>query len=189
MIFDCLRDKHCLKSGENIQVNMDSAPINDDFLILYAFIDVPGEKEIMLQFTGRNHPKGNNQMDQKDEIRIFPEFALCFVKKIHRHRSNRPTICKFPSITDFQRFENRRYFERKRESDREKKPEKYGKSTESYRPIRIFFGKDNILQKAVKFRIKTTNTTGVHVVALLLLFAPPPPISDTRSSRKYLVRF
>jgi hypothetical protein len=65
MIFDCLREKHGVRKGDNIHVNVDYTTLNDDFLILCASINVAGEKDVMLYFTARNYPKRKNQMDEK----------------------------------------------------------------------------------------------------------------------------
>jgi hypothetical protein len=65
LIFDCLREKYGAKNGDNIQVNVDDMTFGDDFLILYASINVAGEKDVMLHFATRNDPKRKNQMHQK----------------------------------------------------------------------------------------------------------------------------
>jgi hypothetical protein len=44
MILDCLREKHGLKDGDNIQLNVDYTMINDDFWILRMSIHGAGEK-------------------------------------------------------------------------------------------------------------------------------------------------
>jgi hypothetical protein len=72
MIFDCLREKHGLKNGDNMQVNVDYTTLNDNFLILCAFINVGGEKDVMLYFIVRNYAKRKNQIDQKKmELAFF----------------------------------------------------------------------------------------------------------------------
>jgi hypothetical protein len=82
MIFDCLREKHGLKNGDNIQVNVDYTTLNDDFLILCASINVAGEKDVMLYFTARNYPKRKNQMDQKKmELAFFKGLRHALSKK------------------------------------------------------------------------------------------------------------
>jgi hypothetical protein len=49
----------------NIQVNIDSATLNKDFLIRCASINIVGGKDVMLSFPARNYLKQKNQMDQK----------------------------------------------------------------------------------------------------------------------------
>jgi hypothetical protein len=51
MIFDCLREKHGLKSVDNIQINGDYMTVNDDFLILCASINIAGGKDLMTYFV------------------------------------------------------------------------------------------------------------------------------------------
>jgi hypothetical protein len=60
MIFGYLREKHGLKNGDNIQVNVDDITFNDDFLILFAPINVVAEKDMMPCFTARNNLKRKN---------------------------------------------------------------------------------------------------------------------------------
>jgi hypothetical protein len=84
MIFNFLRETHGLKNGDNIQVNVDYTTLNDNFLILCAFINVAGEKDTMLYFTARNYPKRKNQMDQKKmELALFKGLRHLLSKNIH----------------------------------------------------------------------------------------------------------
>jgi hypothetical protein len=80
MIF---RKKCGPKNGDNVQVNADSTTINDDFLILCAFINAADEKDVMLYFAARNNLNWKYQMDQKKiELAFFKDFALCCQKNM-----------------------------------------------------------------------------------------------------------
>jgi transposase len=82
MVFDNLAEKHGLKRGDNIQINVDYTTIYDDFLILVAYINIAKEKDIMLYFTMRNYPKRKNQMDQKKmELAFFKGLKQVLSKK------------------------------------------------------------------------------------------------------------
>jgi hypothetical protein len=83
MILNGLREKHGLKNGDNIQVNVDYTTLNDNFLILCAFINVSGAKDVMLYFTARNYPKRKNQMDKKKmELAFFKGLRQFLSKNI-----------------------------------------------------------------------------------------------------------
>jgi hypothetical protein len=72
MIFDFLKEKHGLKKGDEIAINVDYTTNGEDFLILSAAITISDEKAISLYFTMRNYPKRKNQMDQKKmELAFF----------------------------------------------------------------------------------------------------------------------
>jgi hypothetical protein len=114
MVFDCLREKHGLKNGDNIQVSVDYTMLNDDFLILCASINVTGEKDLMLYFTARNYPKWKNQMDERKMELIFFKGLRHVLSKIHLHNCGRPRVCKLPPIANFRRFKIRLYFENKK---------------------------------------------------------------------------
>jgi hypothetical protein len=153
MIFDCLREKHGLKNGDNIQVNVDYTTLNDDFLILCASINVAGEKDVMVYFTARNYPKRKNQMNQKkDGASIFQGVAPYFVKKYtytivaDRGFANSRIL----QILEDLKFD---YVLRIKENLIVKKEQgKQGKFTKLCRPKRIFFGRGSILGKGYKNR-------------------------------------
>jgi hypothetical protein len=82
MIFDFLREKHGLKDGDNIYINVDYTTNKDNFLILEASIIIAQKKGIMLFFTTRLYPKKKNQMDQKKmELAFFKGLKHVLSKK------------------------------------------------------------------------------------------------------------
>jgi hypothetical protein len=82
MLYQLLEEKHGLKQGDNIEINVDYTTINDDFLILMASVTIAGEKDIALYFTMRNYPKRKNQMDQKKmELAFFKGLRHVLSKK------------------------------------------------------------------------------------------------------------
>jgi hypothetical protein len=82
MVFDFLREKHGLKDGDNIYINVDYTSSKDDFLILSASITIAQEKGIMLFFTTRLYPKKKNQMSYKKmELAFFKGLRHILSKK------------------------------------------------------------------------------------------------------------
>ena len=82
MLSTLLEEKHDLKQGDNIQINVDYTTINNDFLILAASINVGNEKDISIYFSMRKYPKRKNQMNQKKmELAFFKGLKHALSKK------------------------------------------------------------------------------------------------------------
>jgi hypothetical protein len=81
-IFCLLTENKMIKSGGNIQINVDFTTIKDNFLILVASVNIAGEKDVLLYFSSRSYPKKPGRMDQKKmELAFFKELKHLLPKK------------------------------------------------------------------------------------------------------------
>lgn len=64
LLFDAMRERKLLKTGDNIQINVDYTSDTDKFLILMASVHFEN-KSVPLFFSIRNYPKKKDQFDQK----------------------------------------------------------------------------------------------------------------------------